>query len=69
MTDDHSPSTCERPECMTCLTHERQESIIRLETALLELETSPQGAEGMWVDVTVTVDALDVRNVLDLLRE
>lgn len=69
MTHDHSLSTCERPDCLTCLSHERRESIIRLETALLELETSPQGAEGMWVDLTVTVDALDVRNVLDLLRD
>lgn len=69
MLDHHDPKTCDRPECETCLSRERQESVVRLEAALLDLETSPEGKHGAWVDLTMTVDALDVRNVLDLLRD
>lgn len=67
MLDHHDPLTCDRPECVTCIARERRESVIRLEAALLDLETSPEGEHGAWVDLPVTVDALDVRNVLDLL--
>jgi hypothetical protein len=66
--DEHDVKTCLDPACETCLTEQRRESVIRLETVLLELETSPEGAGGIWVDHKVTVDALDVRNLLDLLR-
>jgi hypothetical protein len=68
MLDHHDPKTCDRPECEPCLARERQESVIRMEVALLDLEMSAEGAHGAWVDLPVTVDALDVRNVLDLLR-
>lgn len=66
--DEHDAKTCLDPACEPCLAEQRRESVIRLETALLELETSPGGAAGMWVEHKVTVDALDVRNLLDLLR-
>lgn len=69
MIEDHDPMTCDRPECETCIARERQESVIRLEAALLDLETSPEGEHGAWVDLTLPVDALDVRNALDLLRD
>ncbi|HSX68460.1 hypothetical protein [Nocardioides sp.] len=65
---DHDASDCLDPACDPCLTDQRQESVIRLERALLDLETSPEGRAGEWVDCQVTVDALDVRNLLDLLR-
>ncbi len=68
MSDTHSPETCERPDCEPCLDHERHESIVRLELALLDLETSQAGERGAWVDLDLRVDALDIRNVLDLLR-
>lgn len=67
--DHHDAEVCLDPACKPCLSEQRQESVIRLETALLELETSPEGAAGLWVDHTLTVDALDVRNLLDLLRD
>lgn len=66
---DHEPTACNAVECEPCLARERQESVIRLEATLLDLETSAEGAEGAWVDLSVTVDALDVRNLLDLLRD
>lgn len=66
--DEHDAETCLDPACEPCRDEQRQESVIRLEAALLELETSPEGAAGMWVDHKVAVDALDVRNLLDLLR-
>lgn len=66
---DHDPTTCLDPACKPCINEQRQESVIRLETALLDVETSPEGAAGLWVDHTVTVDALDVRNLLDVLRD
>lgn len=69
MNDDHDPTTCFDILCETCKEYSMRESIVRLETALLDLETSPEGAEGEWLDMTVLVDALDIRNVLDLLRE
>ena len=68
MFEDHDFTECERPECEACLEADRRESVMRLEAALLSLETSAEGAQGEWVDLPVTVDALDVRNVLDLLR-
>jgi hypothetical protein len=67
MVEDHDPMACDVVECVTCLTREQRESVIRLETALMGLEASTEGREGMWLDLTVRVDALDVRNVLDLL--
>lgn len=67
--NDHDPKTCLDVTCQTCLDGERQESVIRLETALMDVESSAEGAEGEWVDMPVIVDALDVRNVLDLLRD
>lgn len=69
MLDDHDPDDCHRVKCLTCLDYSRRESIILLEAAVLELETSTEGAGGEWVDMPVTVDALDIRNVLDLLRQ
>lgn len=66
---DHDPSTCDDVTCETCLAEQRRESVVRLETALLELETSEEGQDGEWVELRLTVDALDVRNVLDLLRD
>jgi len=68
MSDDHDLTTCGGPECETCLDYSRHESVVTLETALLDLETSAEGAEDMWVEMDMRVDALDVRNVLDLLR-
>lgn len=65
---EHAPEHCFAVECLSCLAFSRNESIIRLERALLELETSPEGCDGGWVELSLTADALDVRNVLDLLR-
>lgn len=65
---DHDPAQCPDPACRPCLEHDRRESVVRLEAALLDLETSAEGTEGMWVELPVIVDALDVRNVLDLAR-
>ena len=67
--NDHDSRECPRVECEICLARSRRESIVRLESALLDLETSPEGAQGQWVELSVRVDALDVRNVLDLLRQ
>jgi hypothetical protein len=67
--EEHDYTTCGAVECLICLTRDRRESVIRLETALMGLETSTEGREGRWLDLTLTVDALDVRNVLDLLRD
>jgi hypothetical protein len=64
---EHDATDC-LPHCNVCLNNEGRESIVRLEAALLDLETSMEGAEGMWVDLPMTVDALDIRNVLDLVR-
>lgn len=62
----HNTDNCLDPACQTCLDHERHESIVRLELLILDAEmTSPDGA---WVDSTLTVDALDIRNALDLVR-
>lgn len=66
--NDHDSAECPAVECVACLDQDRLESVVRLEAALLELETSPEGAGGEWVELRLTVDALDVRNVLDLLR-
>lgn len=67
--NDHDPTTCDDVTCQPCLHAECRESVIRLEVALMDLEVSAEGAEGMWVDLPVSVDALDVRNVLDLIRQ
>lgn len=64
----HQPIDCHDVTCAPCLDHSRRESVVRLELALLELECCPAGAEGMWADLDLLVDAIDVRNVLDLLR-
>lgn len=62
----HTPDACPNPTCQPCLEHERRESIVRLELLLLDAEvTNPDGA---WVDSSLCVDALDVRNILDLVR-
>jgi hypothetical protein len=69
MDEDHDYTTCGAVECLTCLTRDRRESVVRLETALMGLEASTEGREGAWLDRRLTVDALDVRNALDLLRD
>ena len=39
---------------------------MRLELLLLDAEI--EAPDGAWVDSTMTVDALDIRNVLDVVR-
>lgn len=66
MTEEHDPTQCLDPACMPCLDQERRESVVRLEVELLNAEI--EHPDGAWIDGTVTVDALDVRNLLDLVR-
>lgn len=62
----HATDICPDPACATCLDLSRHESIVRLELRLLEAEMADPSGE--YVDSTLTVDWLDVRNALDLLR-
>ncbi|KRE37972.1 hypothetical protein ASG73_10285 [Janibacter sp. Soil728] len=64
--NDHEPIDCTDPTCPPCLDHDRRESIVRLEMLLLDAEAA--NPDGAWVDDTLTVGALDVRNLLDLQR-
>jgi hypothetical protein len=65
-TDQHNPDECLDPTCRPCLDDQRHESVVRLELLLLDAELRSPNVE--WVESNVTADALDLRNVLDLLR-
>jgi len=62
----HTSDTSPDPTCRPCLDHEEHESVVRLKPLLLDVEVMHPG--GAWIDSTLSIDALDVRYVLDLVR-
>lgn len=72
MYDDHDPKACDAGvTCLDCLNWSRWQSVETLERQLLGVQTaSIEAMDGAWAEgELLSVDALDLANVLDLIRE